>query len=116
MGTNFYMMTKNKKNNLGDKQSLEDTFGWGYSIHIAKTSAGWPPIYEEHKNIKCVNDIKTVCDSDQCIIYDEYYDIYDWKKFVKRVVLHGKDIKLSPEDEWATINEWGERFYDGEFC
>ena len=115
MGTNFYMMTKNKKNNLGDKQFLEDTPDWGYSIHIAKTSAGWPPIYEAHEHIKCVNDIKSVYDSDQCIIYDEYYEIYNWDKFVKRVVMWGRDIKLPPEDEWATLNEWGERFYDGEF-
>jgi hypothetical protein len=27
----------------------------------------------------------------------------------------GVNIKLPPEDEWATLNEWGERFYNGEF-
>lgn len=115
MGTNFYMMTKNKQNNLGDRQFLTDEPNWGYAIHIAKTSVGWPVIYEAHENIKCVNDIKTVYDSDQCIIYDEYNNTYDWYVFVSRVVDWGVYIKLPPEDEWATINEWGERFYDGEF-
>ena len=77
MDTNFYMMTKKKQNSLGYRQFLTDEQNWGYAIHIAKTSSGWPVIYESHENIKCVNDIKSVYDSDQCIIYDEYNNRYN---------------------------------------
>ena len=91
MGTNFYMSTTNKE--VRDKYfkwnyELTDTPQWGYEIHIAKTSAGWLPLFQAHNCIKSVSDIKTLYDTGEFIIYDEYDTVYDWEGFKKRVLEH----------------------------
>ena len=49
MGTNFYMMTSDKEAAnewFEDSYELTDYPQWGYSIHIAKTSGGWKPLFQ----------------------------------------------------------------------
>ena len=63
MGTNFYMMTSDKEAAnewFEDNYELTDYPQWGYSIHIAKTSGGWKPLFQEHSRIHSVNDIKII--------------------------------------------------------
>lgn len=53
MSTNYYIMTTNKKlvNKYfdGEYEIVDDPY-LGYEIHIGKRSAGWKPLFEEHKN------------------------------------------------------------------
>ena len=63
MGTNFYLFSKNKK--LVQKYApysyeLTDEPDFGYEIHIAKTSCGWLPSFQAHKN--GINSVKQIFD------------------------------------------------------
>ena len=98
MGTNFYMMTKSKQAAdewFGYDRELTDEPDWGYSIHIAKTSAGWRPCFQEHNRIHSVNDIKLAMETGNFILYDEYGETYSWDEFVKRVVNFGTEDSLT---------------------
>ena len=94
MGTNFYMMTSDKEAAnewFEDSYELTDYPQWGYSIHVAKTSGGWKPLFQEHSRIHSVNDIKIIMSTGKFSIYDEYGTVYTWNEFVKRVVDWNKD-------------------------
>lgn len=82
MGTNFYIK-KTKPRIVYD------------CYHIAKTSCGWKPSFEaytpvgdwdERPSIHSVADIKTLVDSGEFVIVDEYEDEYDWNGFTERVL------------------------------
>lgn len=91
MGTNFYMFTDSKemKPFFGDKAEITDTPDFGYTIHIAKTSAGWLPCFEAHEHIRSVADLKMLYEKGNVKIFDEYGTEYDWNGFVERVVNFG---------------------------
>lgn len=94
MGTNFYMMTKSKQvadEWFGYDRELTDEPDWGYSIHIAKTSAGWRPLFQAHEKIRSVSDLKLIYEIGDFIIYDEYNEVYTWDEFKKRVIDWNKD-------------------------
>lgn len=94
MGTNFYMMTKSKQvadEWFGYDRELIDEPDWGYSIHIAKTSVGWRPLFQAHEKIRSVGDLKLIYETGEFIIYDEYNEVYTWDEFEKRVVDWNKD-------------------------
>lgn len=89
MGTNFYLFTKNKE--MAQKYapysySLTDEPDFGYEIHIAKTSCGWLPLFQAHKNLISVQDFKVAYDTGEFKIFDEYGDEYDWEGFDERVL------------------------------
>ena len=99
MGTNFYLMTKNKEKRdkyfghktddgyfIGDYE-LTDNPDWGYTIHIAKTSCGWLPLFQMYKGVfESIQQLKEIYDTGDISIIDEYGDVYDWDKFRKRVL------------------------------
>lgn len=93
MGTNFYFHTKEKP--VRDKwfdygeYELTDFPEFGYLIHLAKTSGGWVPLFQSHKKINSVADMKRVYDDGGFRIVDEYGDEYDWPAFEKRVIDFG---------------------------
>lgn len=92
MGTNFYLYTRKRelRNTLGRKAVFTRAPSCGYELHIAKTSCGWKPLFEEHENIHSVADIKNIYESSDLIqIFDEYGNEYDWDEFVDRVVQFG---------------------------
>lgn len=90
MGTNFYLLTKNKK--IAEQWSprgatLTDFPDFGYEIHIAKTSAGWLPLFQCHEDtLSSVKDYKKAYDTGAFNIYDEYGNEYDWATFTERVL------------------------------
>ena len=90
MGMNFYLITRNKE--IAEKFApysfeLTDTPYWGYKIHIAKTSAGWLPLFQYHSNgISSVKDIKDAYNTDKVEIYDESEQKYLWAEFEERVL------------------------------
>ena len=95
MGTNFYLMTKSKElkdEYLGYDYELTDTPFWGYQIHIAKTSAGWLPLFQKHNCIQSVKDIEKLYFKG-FLICDEYGTSYGWEEFTKRVIQHNGGIK-----------------------
>ena len=104
MGTNFYLQTANKEianEYFSYNYELTDNTTWGYEIHIAKTSCGWLPLFQSHKNvINSVSDIKKLYDTGEFIIKDEYGDIYDWEYFTERVLNHNNGtLKNNPNRE-----------------
>ncbi len=108
MSTNFY---------------FRHDFGYGeiYEIHIAKTTGGWLPLFEKHRNINSVKDIKTAYNTGQFDIVDEYDDVYTWDEFENRVINWNKDNPkalshiLPPKDfaQEQVIQYYGTR-YEGD--
>lgn len=94
MGTNFYLMTsdRQKRDKWFDEYECEltDTPEWGYEVHIAKTSCGWKPLFESHKRIRSVRDIKAAI-NDGFRVVDEYGQFYNLDEFVDRVVNFNAD-------------------------
>lgn len=92
MGTNYYMITKNKilADELTDgRYELTDTPDWGYRIHVAKCSAGWLPLFQAYTNgARSVKDYKEAYDKGDIIIADEYGSTFTWKQFDEEVLQH----------------------------
>ena len=114
MGTNFYLQTANKETAnkyFSYDYTLTDTPTWGYEIHIAKTSAGWLPLFQSHENtINSVSDIKILFDTGEFIIKDEYGETYNWEEFTERVLNHNNGtLKNNPNREEKTD-------YDDLYC
>lgn len=90
MGTNFYFFTKNKKaaeQIAPCSYVLVDDPDFGYEIHVAKTSAGWLPLFQGHENgAKSVREYEKAYNSGNFIIYDEYGTSYSWNEFDRRVL------------------------------
>lgn len=94
MGTNFYMMTKNKElveTYFSGEYEIVDFPCFGYEIHIGKRSLGWKPCFEWHeKAYKSIEEMKNFISdhSDDIEIYDEYgskftleglqFELIDW--------------------------------------
>lgn len=84
------MITKNKE--LAQQYApysyeLTDEPYFGYQIHVAKTSCGWLPIWQGHKDgINSVAEYKAAYDTGEFKIYDEYGTEYNWDAFDDRVI------------------------------
>ena len=113
MGTNFYLMTKSKEKRdmyfghktdngyfIGDYE-LTDNPDWGYTIHIAKTSMGWLPLFQMYKGVfESIEQLKTIYDTGDILIIDEYGDTYDWLGFQERVLnFNGGKKGIIPTEE-----------------
>ena len=90
MGTNFFMITKNKEmaqQYAPYSYELTDEPYFGYEIHVAKTSCGWLPLFQGHKDgINSVAEYKAAYDTGEFKIYDEYRREYNWDAFDDRVL------------------------------
>lgn len=87
MGTNFYLMTKNKSiaEKIGDFE-LTDTPDWGYLIHIGKRSGGWLPLFQSHRGIKSVKDIEAWCQLPEVTILNEYDEEFTWEQLKEELI------------------------------
>ena len=104
MGTNFYMITKNKK--MVEKYApysyeLTDTPYFGYEIHVAKTSCGWLPIFQGHKDgINSIREYKAAYETGEFEIADEYGTTYTWEEFDERVLKFNGGIRgVAPREK-----------------
>lgn len=104
MGTNFYMITKNKK--MAERYApysyeLTDAPYFGYEIHVAKTSCGWLPIFQGHQNgINSVREYKAAYETGEFEITDEYGTVYTWEEFDKRVLKFNGGIRgVAPREK-----------------
>jgi len=114
MGTNFYIGTADKAARdtyFGLNYELTDTPTWLYEQHIAKTSAGWLPSFEESRSIHSVADIKKLYDTGKFVIYDEYGTYYNWEEFDERVLkFNGGVLGVAPREKIKQDPNW--QFYD----
>lgn len=101
MGTNFYL--RNKKPRL----VYDET-------HIAKTSWGWKPSFEQHiGEIESVRQLKTAYDSGEYTIVDEYGEEYSWEEFDDRVLKwEDKQREMRPDFEPIDHVEYDKKNYD----
>lgn len=73
---------------------LTDMPYFGYEIHIAKTSCGWLPLFQGHKDgINSVCEYKTAYETGEFEITDEYGNIYTWEEFTERVLKFNGGIR-----------------------
>ena len=91
---------------------LTDEPEFGYEIHIAKTSAGWLPFFQGHKDgINSVAGYKAAYDSGEFKIYDEYGVEYNWEAFDERVLKFNGGIRGVQKPEKITQDKTSP-FYD----
>lgn len=73
MGTNFYLMSRNKKlmrehfaveteYTIKDiEYEIVDEPYLGYEVHLCKLSAGWRPLFQRHKTISTFKELEEFC-------------------------------------------------------
>lgn len=127
MGTNYYLMTRNKDfvrkhfadeygNYItGEDYSIVDEPYLGYEIHLNKLSCGWRPLFHRHKPFKTWNELEKFCHDykDEIEIFDEYGQSYSFDDYKKIIFDHAArepepvrwvydydplDMKFFPED------------------
>lgn len=116
MGTNFYLFTKDKetaKTLAPYDYDLTDNPDFGYRIHIAKTSMGWLPLFQAHKDgIASVVGYLNAITSYKCKIYDEYGTEYLYDDFVDRVLNFNGGIIGGVEPTYIGAKQGSMNFYD----
>ena len=97
MGTNFYMITRDKsvilQYFLDGEYQLTDFPHFGYEVHVAKTSLGWLPLFQGYQRIESVNDFERAYNAGGFEIYDEYGILYSSSDFYERVLKHNGGTK-----------------------
>lgn len=108
MGTNFYFFTQNRAvaDLMGPKREVTDIPELGWEMHIAKTSCGWKPVFEEHEHIHSVRDLDRFYHDNMryLTIFDEYGQKYTWPEFEERVIKYGTPKVFDPEIGMYTGN------------
>lgn len=100
MGTNFYMMTKSKKlveKHFPCEYEIVDTPYFGYEIHIGKRSAGWKPLFQEHKNAyDSVKGMKEFIRKHQksIRIFDEYCREFTLEELEDELITWGEQQQI----------------------
>lgn len=104
MGTNYYLMSKNKKL-IREYFAVETQYGisneeyeivdepyLGYQVHLNKLSLGWRPLFQRHKTIKTFKELEDFClKNKKCFgIYDEYGKKYTWEQYSDIVFRHSQ--------------------------
>lgn len=101
MGTNFYLMSRNKKlmreyfaveteYTIKDiEYEIVDEPYLGYEVHLCKLSAGWRPLFQRHKTISTFKELEEFCLENKSMvsIYDEYGRRYTWKQYFKKCTI-----------------------------
>lgn len=82
MGTNFYLMSRNKKlirehfaveteYDIKDiEYAIVDEPYLGYEIHLNKLSCGWRPLFQRHKTIKTFKELEEFCQKEHMLMYE----------------------------------------------
>jgi hypothetical protein len=105
MGTNFYLMTRNKSiaEKIGDFE-LTDTPDWGYLIHIGKRSCGWLPLFQSHNGIKSVKDIEEWCKLPDVTILDEYDEEFTWEQLKEELIYWNGGVEGAVPKEYHEVD------------
>lgn len=128
MGTNFYLRTivqpyETVLDYSRRCNKLVEEYGYSSEVvniepyfccewHIAKTSAGWLPLFQAHDKIKSVADIKTAYQTHNFAIVDEYNTEYTWEEFTERVLKFNGGVLGGIPCEKVDIPKLGETHYN----
>lgn len=102
MGTNYYLMTRNKQlarkyfaveHDWGitdEEYEIVDDPYLGYEIHLNKCSWGWRPLFQMHKPFKSWKELERfyLDHADGLEIYDEYGEQFSWDQYKKKIFDH----------------------------
>ena len=99
MGTNFYLMVKDKKfaeKYFPEEYNLTDVPYFGYEIHLNKRSSGWKILYQAHP--KVWNSVEEMLNfinrhKRKVKIFDEYGNTYSLDQYIEEVVKWDKQYK-----------------------
>lgn len=98
MGTNYYMITKDKDCRdrcFGFDYEIADTPDWGYICHICKLTGGWKPLLQSHEKHSSFAGLKAIClNNPEIRIIGEYGEYFTWQDFEKTVRTWWKDSKF----------------------
>lgn len=122
MGTNFYLMSKNKQlmreyfaeeksyGIINEEYAIVDEPYLGYRVHLNKLSSGWRPLFQRHKTIKTFKDLESFCldNKGKFGIYDEYGEKYTWEQYFNRVYGHSQ----CPAETYKWVYEQDKLFRD----
>lgn len=126
MGTNYYMITKNKDiahkyfaelcdfggkypEILNKEYTLEELPEYRYVIHLNKLSWGWRPLFERHdKAFTTFQELEKFVDDhkDDLVFEDEYGEVYTFDEYKQHIIDHA-GRKPEPmkweyvEDRWS---------------
>lgn len=95
MGTNYYMITKNKDiahNYFDGEYELTDTPDFCYEIHLNKLSAGWKPLFQKHRAFCTFKELENFYNEhmDDLAFKNEYGGTYTFKEYKQRVIEHAE--------------------------
>lgn len=93
MGTNYYMMTKNKKlahSCFEMEYEIVDEPDFGYQIHLNKLSWGWRPLFQRHNVFQTWDELEKFYydHSDDLDICDEYGTYYSFLEYKQKIFDH----------------------------
>lgn len=99
MGTNFYLITRNKQfveKYFPIEYEVTNKPFFRYEIHLNKRSCGWKILYQAHS--KAWNSVEEMLDfirkhNNKVKIFDEYEKEYTLEEYIKEVVEWDKDYK-----------------------
>ena len=128
IGTNFSFRSEKLYNDCKEFEERHGIYIQKPEIHIAKTSAGWKPLFQANMLFKSVAEIKKFYEESDLDIFDEYNTKYTWKEFEERVLKFNPDGKSHIEeikkDKYVTakyiednyhIDQDGYEFLSGEW-
>ena len=98
MGTNFYFRNDKLYKDCKEFEKAYGIYIQKPEIHIAKTSAGWKPLFQKNLLFSSVAEIKKFYEESGLDIFDEYGTKYTWEEFVERVLEFGIDGKSHIEE------------------
>ena len=96
MGTNYYMITKNKDlvHQYFDycEYELTDEPDFHYEIHLNKLSGGWKPLFQNHKAFRTFKELEKFYfeHKDDLSFKDEYNHSYSFEEYKQEVVEHSE--------------------------
>ena len=126
MSTNYYILTKNKKiiERYGLSYEITDEPDFGYWVHLAQTAGKYKPLFQAHKEIRCINDLCRLIKTESDIqIYDEYSRPLTVQEFMDNVVLRDGESRFFERprfmNDYVFLSDYGRYFADddgNEFC
>lgn len=107
---NYYMAAEKipPKRWLGYTELVHGRFG----IHIAKTSAGWKPIFQQYPFIHSLSEWKTEYEDYDCTIFDEYGQNYSWNDFMEIINTEQEKGKSHAKEQMEHVDKNSILSYD----
>lgn len=117
MGTNYYFITQSQElvnehfakklhyGNYDKEYRVVDEPYLGYQIHLNKLSAGWKPLFEEHKEFRTFDQLKGFYNKhkNDLQIYNGGGNIFTWEEYFN--VVHKHSLREIKPFKWVYKEE-----------